>query len=378
MIRPYVANTPQLMLDDLKTRLQSTRWPDEITGSGWTLGSNLSYMKELADYWLNTFNWQKVESEINAYKNFITNIDGLDVHFLHIKGNGKRNIPLLITHGWPGSFLEMMKLIPLLTAKGDLSFDLVIPSVIGFGFSGKSNNAGCNSEFVADLWQRLMARLGYQHYGAQGGDIGSGISTWLARKYPDSVIGLHLNFISGSYKPFTKENEELSEEVQVFQKYASTWSAREGAYAQLHSTKPITLAYGLTDSPIGLLAWIIEKFERWSDHKGSIENIFSKDELLANVTLYWVTQSIHSSIRIYNENSKHPLIFGENDFVRVPVAFAKFPKELPTPPRAYIEKAFNIQRWTEMSDGGHFAAMEQPHLLAADIKDFFKDLCSLH
>ena len=374
MIEPFSVNISQHVLDDLKDRIKATRWPDEITGSGWSLGANLSYMKELAHYWLHTFDWRNVEKEINAYPNFITEIDGIKIHFLHIKGEGKNAIPLIITHGWPGSFLEMMKLIPLMTNDGDISFDLVIPSVPGFGFSGKSTQPGCDSAFVASLWHKLMLGLGYKNYGAQGGDIGSGISTWLALKHPENVIGLHLNFISGSYKPFLKVNEAITEEVKEFQKLTSGWLSREGAYAQQHSSKPITLAYGLNDSPIGLCAWIVEKFERWSDNNGNLESIFSKDELLANVTLYWITQSIHSSIRIYNENSKRPLVFGEEDFVHVPVAFAKFPKELPTPPRSYIEKGFNIQRWTEMSGGGHFAAMEQPHLLAEDLKEFFKKL----
>lgn len=374
MIKSFVANLPQPILDDLKSRIRDTRWPDEITDSGWSYGANLSYMKKLADYWLNTFDWRKVEEEINSYPNFIADIDGYKVHFLHIKGKGIKSVPLIITHGWPGSFIEMMKIIPLLTNDENLSFDLVIPSVIGFGFSDKSTQPGCSSAFVAELWHKLMRELGYKKFGAQGGDIGSGISTWLSLNHPENIIGLHLNYIPGSYKPFFKEDEPLSEEVKEFQKYAGNWSSNEGAYAQQHSSKPITLSYGLNDSPIGLCAWIIEKFNGWSDNKGNIENVFSKNELLANVTLYWITQTIHSSIRIYNENAKHPLIFGEKDFVSVPVAFAKFPKELPTPPRSYIEKGFNIQRWTEMTDGGHFAAMEQPELLAKDIKDFFREL----
>lgn len=374
MIQPFFANVPQQVLDDLKLRIRNTRWPDEITDSGWSYGTNLSYMKELADYWLNTFTWRKVEAEINSYPSFIADIDDYKIHFLHIKGKGRKSIPLIITHGWPGSFLEMMKLIPLLTSNEIFCFDLVIPSIIGFGFSGKSTVPGCNSSIVADLWHKLMGELGYKKYGAQGGDIGSGISTWLSLNYPENIIGLHLNYISGSYKPFLKKNEQLSEEVQEFQKYASDWSSKEGAYAQQHSSKPITLAYGLNDSPVGLCAWIIEKFKGWSDSKGDIENVFTKDELLANISLYWVTQTIHSSIRIYNENSKHPLIFNERDFVKAPVAFAKFPKELPAPPRSYIEKGFNIQRWTEMFAGGHFAAMEQPILLAKDMTDFFKAL----
>ncbi len=374
MIQPFSANIPQQVLDDLKLRLKNTRWTDEITGSGWSYGSNLSCMKELTDYWLNKFDWRKIENEINAHPNFMADIDGYKIHFLHIKGNGKKSIPLIITHGWPGSFLEMMKLIPLLTSGSEFSFDLVIPSVPGFGFSDKVTHAGCNNSFVADLWHKLINELGYKKYGAQGGDIGSGISTWLSLKYSDNVIGLHLNYISGSYKPYLKEGEQLSEEVSVFQKIAANWLAKEGAYLYLHSTKPITLAYGLNDSPVGICAWIIEKFNSWSDNKGDLENVFTKDELLANVTLYWVTQTIHSSMRIYNENSKYPLIFGENDFIKVPVGFAKFPKELPTPPRSFIEKGFNIQHWTEMPAGGHFAAMEQPNLLATDIIDFFTSL----
>ena len=219
-----------------------------------------------------------------------------------------------------------------------------------------------------------MLELGYNHYGAQGGDIGSGISTWLALKYPENVMGLHLNYISSSYRPYLKEGEQLSSEVLEFQKLIDMWSAKEGAYSNIQSTKPQTLAYGLNDSPVGLCAWIIEKFNAWSDNDGNIYSVFSKDELLANVTLYWITQSIHASIRIYSENSKRPLQFGEKDFVTVPVGFAKFPKELPTPPRSYIEKSFNITHWTEMPSGGHFAAMEQPKLLADDIKKFFKSV----
>ena len=374
MIEPFFANIPQSVLDDLKVRLRNTRWPDEIIDSGWEFGSNLSYMKELTKYWINEFDWQKIEAEINSYPNFTASIDGHSIHFLHIKGKGKKTIPLIITHGWPGSFLEMLKLIPSLTSDPEFSFDLVVPSIPGFGFSGKIVNTGCNSAYVADLWHKLMVALGYEKYGAQGGDIGSGISSWLSLKYPEHVCGLHLNYIAGSYKPFLEEGEEVSDEVLEYQKFAASWSAREGAYAYMHSTKPLTAAYGLNDSPVGLCAWIIEKFNGWSDNNGDVENTFSKDELLANVTLYWVTQTIHSSIRMYNENSTKPLVFQKGDFVNVPVAFAKFPKELPTPPRSYVEKGFNIKRWTEMPVGGHFAAAEQPELLASDIINFFKTL----
>ncbi|MGF7037641.1 epoxide hydrolase family protein [Mucilaginibacter lappiensis] len=373
-ITPFKAAVPQDILDDLKFRLKHTRWPDELSGSGWSYGADLSYMKELADYWQSKFDWRQIENKINAYPNFIAEIDGHQIHFIHIKGKGKQSLPLLITHGWPGSFLEMMKLIPLLTEEPDHSFDLIIPSVPGFGFSDKITQPGCNSTYVADLWHQLMMGLGYDKYGAQGGDIGSGISSWLALRYPTNVIGLHLNYISGSYKPSLLDGQKPSDEVLAFQKYGAEWSAKEGAYAYVHATKPLTAAYGLNDSPMGLCAWIVEKFNGWSDSQGNIENTFTKDELLANVTLYWVTQTIHSSMRIYNENSKKPLALEKGQFINVPVAFAKFPKELPTPPRAYIEKGFNIQHWTIMPAGGHFAAVEQPLLLANDIKDFFKKL----
>lgn len=374
MIIPFLANISEEILDDLKTRIKNTRWTDEITNSNWSYGTSLSFIKELSNYWLNNFDWRKVEAEINSFPNFIANIDGHEIHFIHVKGKGKKTIPLIITHGWPGSFIEMMKLIPLLIDDEDVSFDLVIPSIVGFGYSSASKVEGCNSEFVADLWQKLMVELGYKKYGAQGGDIGSGISTWLSLKYPENIIGLHLNYISGSYKPYLEEREQPTEEVIAFQKNVQNWSSKEGAYSYIQSTKPQTLSYGLNDSPIGLCAWIIEKFNAWSDNNGTINAVFSNDELLANVTLYWITQTIHSSIRMYNENSKHPLQFKKNDYVKIPVGFAKFPKELPTPPRSYIEKGFNITHWTEMPSGGHFAAMEQPKLLASDIKKFFESL----
>jgi pimeloyl-ACP methyl ester carboxylesterase len=396
MIQPFSVNVPQSILDDLKHRLALTRWPEETTDSGWNYGASLTYMKELVAYWRDEFDWRATEKEINAYPNFIADIDGHQIHFLHIRGKGPQSIPLIITHGWPGSFLEMMKLIPLLTTgdhgltAGDqglaaddhglasddhglasddqrLSFDLVIPSVPGFGFSGKPSY---NSFYVAELWHKLMQELGYERYGVQGGDIGAGISTWLSLKHPSNVIGLHLNYISGSYKPYAHDHETPSDEVIAFQKAGAAWSAREGAYAAMHATKPITVAYGLNDSPVGLCAWIVEKFHGWSDNADA----FTKDELLSNVTLYWVTQSIYSTMRIYNENSKKPLAFEKDDFVKVPVGFAQFPKELPTPPRSYIEKGFNIQHWTVMPAGGHFAAAEQPTLLAEDIRAFFSGL----
>jgi len=259
MIKPFSVDIPQQVLDELKLRLKLTRWPDHLKESSWIYGADFSYMKELTAYWEHTFDWRKVEAEINSYPNFMADINGHQIHFMHIKGRGKRSVPLIITHGWPGSFLEMMKLIPLLTEDPNFSFDLVIPSVPGFGFSGKFNNAGGNSEYVADIWHHLMTELGYTRYGAQGGDIGAGISTWLSLKYPFHIIGLHLNYIPGSFKPYLADGEQLTDEVLAFKQVGAEWSAREGAYAYLHATKPLTAAYGLNDSPAGLCAWIVEK-----------------------------------------------------------------------------------------------------------------------
>jgi pimeloyl-ACP methyl ester carboxylesterase len=361
-------------IEDLKSRIRQTRWTDEIKGSDWEYGANLSYIRELTDYWLNRFDWRKAEDEINQYPNYVADVDGTKIHFLHIKGSGKISVPLIITHGWPGSFLEMIKLIPLLTKNAECSFDLIIPSIPGFGFSQKVDIPGCNLWFIAGLWAKLIRQLGYKKALAQGGDFGAGISTALALRHPENILGLHLNYIPGSYIPFLSETENFTEEEIQFQKGVDDWFKREGAYVHQHRTKPLTLAYGLNDSPVGLCAWIIEKFYGWSDCNGNIEDVFTKDELLSNVSLYWFTETIHSSIRLYNENNKAPLYFSKNDFINIPVGIARFHKEEPFPPRKFIERGFNIQHWTDIPKGGHFAAMEQPSLLANDITQFAKKL----
>lgn len=280
----------------------------------------------------------------------------------------------MITHGWPGSFLEMEKLILPLTTNPELSFDLIIPSIPGFGFSQKIHDPGCNLWLIGDLWSKLITELGYKKVLVQGGDFGAGISTALALKHPELVLGLHLNYIPGSYFPFLSKTEKLTEEEILSQENVEDWYSREGAYSHQHRTKPLTLAYALNDSPVGLCAWIVEKFYGWSDCNGDIESVFTKEELLANVSLYWFTETIHSSIRLYNENSKVPLHFSKNDFVRTPVGIARFHKEEPFPPRKFIERGYNIQHWTDIPIGGHFAAMEQPGLLANDILQFAKIL----
>ena len=374
MITEFKCHISQSAIDDLRSRLRQTRWTDEIKRSDWQYGASLSYTRELADYWLNKFDWRKVEDEINQYPNYIAEVDRTKIHFLHVKGKGKKSVPLIITHGWPGSFLEMNKLIIPLTTNPEFSFDLIIPSIPGFGFSQRINVPGCNLWFIGDLWSKLIKELGYEKILAQGGDFGAGISTALALKHPGDVLGLHLNYIPGSYFPFLSKTEKLTEEEILSQKNAEDWYTTEGAYSHQHRTKPLTLAYALNDSPVGLCAWIVEKFYGWSDCNGNIESVFTKDEMLSNVSLYWYTETIHSSIRLYNENIQVPLHFSKNDFVNTPTGIARFHKEEPFPPRKFIERGYNIQHWTDIPKGGHFAAMEQPALLANDIIQFAKVL----
>jgi pimeloyl-ACP methyl ester carboxylesterase len=378
MIESFSITIPEQAVEDLKMRLKRTRWTDEIVNSGWKYGAKLSYVKEITDYWLNSFDWRNTENEINRYPNYVAEIDGIKIHFLHIKSKEKKSVPLIITHGWPGSFLEMLKLIPIFTNHPRISFDLIIPSIPGFGFSQKINTPGCNLWFIADLWSKLIKELGYENVIAQGGDFGAGVSTALALKHPGNILGLHLNYIPSSYFPFLQVDEEFTEEENLCLKLADEWYKTEGAYAHQHRTKPLTLAHGLNDSPVGLCAWLIEKFYGWSDCKGNIENVFSKDELLSNISLYWFTETIHSSIRLYNETSKAPLHFSAHDFINIPVGIARFHKEEPFPPRRFIERSYNIQHWTDISKGGHFAAMEQPELLAEDIITFTEKILNIN
>lgn len=374
MIKKIEIQIAQPHLDKLKSKILLTRWPDEIEGSGWTYGASLSYMKELADYWSNYFNWRKTEADINRYGNYIAQINGYKIHFLHIKGQGKKSVPLVITHGWPYSFLEMLKLIPLLTENKELSFDLVIPSMPGYGFSQKICHPGCNVSFIAGLWHKLMTELGYSKYGVQGGDFGAGVSTALSMIFPDNVTGMHLNYIPGNYAPLLAENEEFSADENAYLDSEEEWYSREGGYSHEQNTKPLTLAYGLNDSPVGLGAWIVEKMFSWADCRGDIGNVFTMDEILSNITLYWVTETIHSSVRLYNENSKHPLIVEKDSRINTPTGIAHFRYEDPFPPRRFIERGYNIQQWSEFPVGGHFPAMENPVLLAEDIISFFRKI----
>ena len=376
---PFKIRIPLSTISDLNRRLGQTRWPDEIADQGWESGANLAYMKELVHYWRTQFNWQKEEEKINSFSHFLLELDDQVVHFVYERGDGPNPIPIIITHGWPGSFLEMLKIIPLLTnptrsggSETD-SFDVIVPSIPGYGFSSRPSQTGMNAFRIAELWMKLMKGLGYDKFAAQGGDWGASISTCLGLNHPESLIGLHLNYIPGSYKPFIGlTDSEMSINELAFQKEQQHWIDLEGGYGHIQGTKPQTLSYGLNDSPAGLAAWIVEKMRKWSDCEGSIERRFSKDEILTNITLYWVTETIHSSIRLYQEGRRRPLHFPKDARVNSPCAIARFPKEAPFPPREWIERGYNVQRWTEMPRGGHFAAWEEPDLLAQDLRAFFR------
>lgn len=374
MEQPFEIHIEQQVLDDLKSKIRSARWPDAANGRGWQYGINLSYLQELAAYWANDFDWRKTEEAVNAYPQFVMDIDGYQVHYLHIKGKSGDNTPLIITHGWPGSFLGMLKIIPLLTEGDGPLFDLVIPSLPGFGYSGKPASAGINTAFIAGLWVKLMDRLGYSRFMAQGGDFGAIVSTRIALKYPEKISGLHLNYIPFNYHPFLSNGEELTREETGALQAAEKFFRAEGAYAQIQATKPLTLAYGLNDSPVGLCAWILQVFKSFSDPELTLQKLFSQDELLSNVTLYWVTGTIYSSMQLYRETMTEPLDFGPNDFVQTPTGIAHYPYPANFPARKFVERGFNVCYWNDMPIGGHFAALEQPELFAGDLKAFVSKL----
>jgi pimeloyl-ACP methyl ester carboxylesterase len=380
-IRPFVIDIPDGQIDDLRSRLRSARWPQPVEGAGWDDGTDLEFLQRLIDYWLNRFDWRAQEKRLNRLPQFMATVDDQEIHFVHMRGSGPAPLPLILTHGWPGSFVEMEKLISLLANPqayaGDPAdaFHVVVPSLPGYGFSPAPTTKGVGSQRIAELWRGLMQKLGYTRFALQGGDIGAGVSVWAARLFPEQVVGVHLNFIPGSYKPaLGSEQPPVSREEQVFIDAAAEWTAREGAYAHLHSTKPQTFSYALTDSPAGLAAWLVEKFRSWSDCNGDIEQTFAFDTLLTDISLYWFSNNINASLRLYKENRLAPLIFKPGERVAPPLGVALFPRELPMPPRAWVERVFHVQRWTPMPRGGHFAALEQPELLVEDIRAFFRSL----
>ena len=379
-IRPFTIDVADEVLTDLRDRLARTRLPDQIPGTSWDYGANREYMEELLAYWQDDFDWRAQERRLNEFDHFKTTIDGLDVHFIHQRSASEDAVPLLLTHGWPGSFAEFADLIGPLTDPaaygGDPAdaFHVVIPSLPGYGFSGKPTETGYNPERMADILAALMERLGYDRYGAQGGDWGAIISRVLAANYGDRLIGLHSNFMIAGPPPGVADPEEgiPVEELELRRERARAFADGRG-YQAIQGTKPQTLGYGLNDSPAGLAAWIVEKFHGWSDNDGDVGSAFTKDELLTNITIYWVTETITSSSRLYYEsgNTRPTRPVG---YIEVPTGVAIFPKEILFSPRKWAEARYNIVRWTMMPRGGHFAALEEPELLLDDIRAFFRDL----
>ena len=377
-VRAFKIHVDDAVLADLKQRLARTRFPGEIDGSSWDYGTNLAYLKDLIAYWRDKYDWRTAERRLNQFDQFTTTIDGLDIHFIHQRSRNPNAMPLVITHGWPGSFIEFTKIIPNLinpTAHGgtaDDAFHVVAISLPGFGFSGKPTERGYGPERIAGIIAKLMARLGYTRYGLQGGDWGASVSRFAAINDASHVIGLHSNFCLAGPPPGAKDpNEGVSAAELERTRARQAFFETERGYFLEQSTKPQTIGYGLDDSPAGLAAWIVEKFRSWTDSDGDVEKVFPREDLLAHITLYWVTQTATSSARIYYENQHAPAV---SHRVEVPTACAVFPKEISIAPRRWVEAQYNLTRWTEMPRGGHFAAWEEPQLLAEDIRAFFRGL----
>ena len=378
-MEPFVINISDETLDDLRHRLGQTRWPDEMPGVGWDYGSNLAYIRELVEYWRTEFDWRAQEKKLNAFRHYKSAVDGLDIHFIRERGTGPSPMPLVITHGWPSTFFEMTKIIPLLADPGGHggdpadAFDVVAPSLPGFGFSQAAQAPGMQVQKVADLWAKLMTEhLGYDRFAAQGGDIGAGVTSRLGYAHADKMIGIHLTSVTRPTPYLGPGSRPLTAAEQAHSDQRERWQQSEGGYSHIQGTKPQTLSYGLNDSPAGLAAWIVEKYRTWSDCNGDVESRYSKDELLTTVTIYWATQTIGSSVRMYKENQSSVWEMGRDEKVGTPAGMAMFPQEIARPPREWAERSYDVRRWQEMPRGGHFAALEEPELLAHEIRAFFR------
>ena len=361
-------NTPDEAIHDLRDRLRRTRWPDDPDAEPWLHGTHGPYLRELVRYWADHFDWRAQEQALHRFAHFRADVDGFGVHFIHERSKEPNALPLIITHGWPSSFVEMTKIIPLLTARG---FDVVVPSLPGCGYSDRPKKLMSRAR-TTELWARLMVDvLGYERFVARGADVGATMTALLGRDHSDHVAAIHLSDVPRPY--LGPGSAPLSAAEERFLAEEADWMQREGAYDYLQATKPQTLGYALHDSPAGLAAWIVEKFRSWSDCGGDVERRFTKDELLTNVTLYWMTGTINSSLRLYFDRAHSLPEPRPEDRVRVPCAFAMFPADIDRPPREYAERSCNVARWTEMPRGGHFAAFEEPELLADDLAEFFRD-----
>lgn len=388
-LRPFRIDIPQHDLDDLHDRLDRTRWPDELPGVGWAYGVPSDYLRELVGYWRHEYDWRAAEARLNEWPQFTTEIDGAQVHFAHIRSPEPDATPLIVTHGWPGSIVEFLDVVGPLTDPaahgGDRAdaFHVVLPSIPGFGFSGPTRETGWEARRIADAWVELMSRLGYERFGVQGGDWGAAVSRELGRVHPDRAIGIHLNLLPGAQaatEPTPGELEALSAEER--ERTLTSWHRwaewfRDGTgYFHVQSTRPQTLSYALTDSPVGQLAWIVEKFREWTDSEELPEEAVDRDLMLTNVMLYWLTGTAGSSARVYYERAHAggERIAAPHEPSTAPTAVAVFPGDPQIPLRHKAERTEHIVRWTELGRGGHFAAMEEPDLLVKDVRAFFRQL----
>jgi len=379
MVKPFKVDISDQIIKDIYDKVKKYPWHEMPNDGGWKYGTNLDYMKEISKYWVSEFDWRKHEREINKFPNFITKVDDIDIHFIHEKGSGSKPMPLLISHGWPGTIIEFLHIIEKLAhperfgGKKEDAFDIIAPSLPGFGFSGRPPHP-IGPRKMADIFNNLMTKkLGYKNYFAQGGDWGGAITTWLGYDHPKTCNAIHLNIFTMRHPdgPQTKEEKDWETKFEKDQ-------LMQDGYRTQQATKPQTLSYGMMDSPVGVAAWIIEKFYFWSDIKNNdIESVYSKDTLLANIMVYIVTKTFNTASWIYYGRREEGGRFLPKDFrrIEVPTAAALFPAEMSAwPPRSYVDRMFNIKRWTKMSKGGHFASLEQPELLIDDIRAFARTL----
>jgi pimeloyl-ACP methyl ester carboxylesterase len=367
--RPFRLEMPDSALADLRERLARTRFPDEPPLEPWSTGTSLAYLKELLSYWQAGFDWRAQEARINRWPQYKVAMRGIDLHFIHAPGRGRNPTPLLLLHGWPGSIVEFGELIPRLTER----FTVVAPSLPGFTLSFTPGQPRFGTEEMADLFAELMTDvLGYRRFAAQGGDWGAFIASRLGCAHAEKLIGIHLNLLAVRRDP---KQETTNENEKAYLVQLSEWLKEETGYQWIQGTRPQTLAYALSDSPAGLAGWIAEKFHRWSDCDGVIENAVRRDDLLANVTLYWLTGAIGSSFWPYYARLHRPWPIPEGKTVDVPMGYAEFPKEILRPPRSLAARTYtDIRQWSVMKKGGHFAALEQPAALAAEVERFFTPL----
>jgi pimeloyl-ACP methyl ester carboxylesterase len=380
---PFVAQTAPAVIEDLRARLRATRWPDAPQDAGWSLGTDVGYLRELVGYWAEEFDWPAQEAALAQLPRFRVRLGDLGIHFVHARaaapagrpGSAGPVLPLVLSHGWPDSFWRYAKVIPLLTDPGAHgadpadAFDVVVPDMPGYGYSDRPTGPALNSIDVAVLWAELMSVLGYERFGAAGGDIGSHVSRYLGLDYPERVVAVHR--IDAGVPFYAGDPADLAPEERGYLERVAAWGAAEGAYSAMHRTKPQTAAVGLTDSPAGLAAWIVEKLRAWSDCDGDVERSFTRDEMLTNITIYWLTATIGSSMRMYRANAAiSPAQLARR--VEVPSGFSLFPADIARPPRAWLERTTNLVRVTELPCGGHFAPFEEPELYAEELRAFFR------